>query len=83
MLPRRLPELRKDRMGRMRTACRRRHAFGARRRSLHLRSGHRPGPRRASKRAVALPSLTSVATMETAYEPEPAVAVGPDPEAGT
>lgn len=82
MLPRRLPQVRQDRMGWMRTTCRRRHALRVRRRPLHLWSGHPSCPRQASKCAVALPPLTSVAIMETVHEPEPTRAVNFDPGVG-
>ncbi|MFD6897580.1 hypothetical protein ACFWB0_23945 [Rhodococcus sp. NPDC060086] len=61
VLPRHLLELRKNRMGWMRTACRRGHAFRARRRSLYLRPGHRPGHRRTPHLAFAVPALTIAA----------------------
>ncbi|MFZ3395404.1 hypothetical protein TVH25_19350, partial [Rhodococcus sp. 7Tela_A2] len=70
MLPRHLPELPEDRMGRLRTACRRRHAIRTRRRPLHLRSGHRSGAEPGSDAAVPVPPLTGQQSHEPAgYDP--------------
>ena len=57
MLPRHLHPLRQDRLGRLRTACRRGHAHRARRRSLHVQPGRLAGPGAALGFAVAVPSL--------------------------